>query len=130
MKSRAKVLIQLILSKFGMAIVPITIQQRNKRNPEFSILSRWYPERGDQELSLFVLKEFWRSKSQLQQDLVALYVFNKIEKSNDENFEMKEWGGVLCRIWSNKRSRPFKYISFGDSLWLERHFGRTCTSLA
>jgi hypothetical protein len=59
----AKAFVQLILSKFGIAIVPTTIQQRNKRNPEFSLLSRWYPEGRDEELSLFILKEFWRSKS-------------------------------------------------------------------
>lgn len=86
MKFLAKASIQRILSKFGMAIVPITIQQRNKKNPEFSLLSRWYSEGSDEELSFFVLKEFWRSKSQLQQDLVALYIFNKIEKLSDLNF--------------------------------------------
>ena len=93
MKRRIKAFIQLILSKFGIAIVPITIQERNKRNPEFSLLSRWYSEGGDEELSSFILKEFWRSKSQLQQDLVALYVFNKIEKLNNLNFRDKKVGG-------------------------------------
>jgi FkbM family methyltransferase len=84
MKSQAKACIQLVLSRFGFAIVPIVIQKRHNRNPKFSLLSRWFPGGETEDLSAFVLKEFWRSKSQLQQDLVALYVFNKIESIRNE----------------------------------------------
>jgi FkbM family methyltransferase len=91
MKSRQKALIQLILSKFGIAIVPKIILLRNKRNPEFLLLSRWFG--GDvKELSLFISKQFWQSKSQLQQDLVALYIYNKIKKSNQLELRNEEKG--------------------------------------
>ena len=119
MKSRAKEFIQLILSKFGVAIVPITIQRRYKLNPQFSLLSRWYPEGENSEISLFVLKEFWQSKSQLQQDLVALYVFNKIEKLSDSDVknENRAAGGYFVEFGATNG------LELSNTFLLETTFG-------
>jgi FkbM family methyltransferase len=114
-----KTAIRILLSKFGLALVPLEVYERNKSNPDFLRLSRWVS--GDESINHvhlkdFIMENFSKSNSQLQQDLVAAFLLkncldtwkpsrffiefgatNGISLSNTNFLEKNQgWSGILA----------------------------------
>jgi len=143
-------MVQGILSKRGYALVQLEIKKRNERNPEFLMLSRWIEsgvKDNNSPLVEYILQNFSKSKSQLQQDLVAGFLAtnhqispkitsyfvefgatNGVTLSNTNFLEKSQnWIGLLAepaRIWHsnlalNRKSKiDFRAVYKNSGEWV------------
>jgi FkbM family methyltransferase len=90
-------IVQKILSKRGYALVQLKIKERNSKNPEFLMLSRWVDSEKRHEispLSEYILQNFSKSRSQLQQDLVAGFLARNHQISPKTKMYFLEFGAT------------------------------------
>lgn len=99
-KSKAKYFIRIMLSLTGYELIKLSKYRALVKTDFFGIWDRWADSKVQPDLLEYILRNYQKSHSQLQQDLWALYKYKEKYKS-DLNGYFVEFGATDGKTLSN-----------------------------